>query len=111
MVPVVPAHNGGKAAGKRPAEADRLEIDLTETDPVRSKPLASCGRPGLSFIATLTDVCRRPGWMGSEENCRFGAQSSCAPSQRCVRPRRRTRRRFEHAIRRPVTPWIAVEGS
>ena len=45
MVPVVPAHNGGKAAGKRPAEADRLEIDLTETDPVRSKPLASCGPP------------------------------------------------------------------
>ena len=50
MVPVVPAHNGGKAAGKRPAEADRLEIDLTETDPVRSKPLASCGRPARWFI-------------------------------------------------------------
>jgi hypothetical protein len=49
MVPVVPAHNGGKAAGKRPAEADRLEIDLTETDPVRSKPLASCGRPALVY--------------------------------------------------------------
>eukprot|EP00966_Prymnesium_polylepis_P150305 3472052-Prymnesium_polylepis.1 len=28
-------------------------------------------------------TCRKPGWMGSEEKCRFGAQSSCAPSQRC----------------------------
>eukprot|EP00966_Prymnesium_polylepis_P013889 320313-Prymnesium_polylepis.1 len=34
-------------------------------------------------------TCRSPGWVRSVEKCRFGAQSSCAPSQRCVRPRRR----------------------
>ena len=44
--PVMPAYNGGKAAGKRPAEADRLEIDLTGADPVRSRPLTSRDRPG-----------------------------------------------------------------
>eukprot|EP00966_Prymnesium_polylepis_P268933 6212879-Prymnesium_polylepis.1 len=32
-------------------------------------------------------TCRSPGWDTSEDKCRFGAQSCCAPSQRCVRPR------------------------
>eukprot|EP00966_Prymnesium_polylepis_P155911 3602544-Prymnesium_polylepis.1 len=34
--------------------------------------------------------CRSPGWVRSVEECRFGAQSCCGTSQRCVRPRRRT---------------------
>eukprot|EP00966_Prymnesium_polylepis_P077856 1804639-Prymnesium_polylepis.1 len=32
-------------------------------------------------------TCRRPGCPRSEEKRRFGAQSCCGTSQRCVRPR------------------------
>jgi len=40
-------------------------------------------------IWAVATTRRKARWLRSEEKCRFGAQSCCGTSQRCVRPRRR----------------------
>ena len=70
----------------RTAQARRAHQRREEPSVLILQPTGTPRRRRRGLVGT----CRRPGWVRSVEKCRFGAQSCCRTSQRCVRPRRRT---------------------
>eukprot|EP00966_Prymnesium_polylepis_P203356 4711260-Prymnesium_polylepis.1 len=79
---------GAMATAEGPWDTVLSEAEKNTLNADATKDLEEQGAPDIDALV-ITSVClmlaRKCGV--SEEKCLFGAQSSCAPSQRCVRPR------------------------